>query len=97
MLRAGGFKDLPPGDVATLVYWKLTGGRKPGEERVIAVSEAEIEDQVERLAALISHYSDPASPYRARPRPAHALRYNDYAHLARIREWAGDEEEGWSP
>ncbi|MGH6989239.1 MAG: hypothetical protein ACREE3_05035, partial [Stellaceae bacterium] len=40
------------------------------------------------LAQLIALYDDPATPYLAVPRAEFAPRYNDYAHLARIKEWA---------
>ncbi|MCH7592755.1 MAG: hypothetical protein IH989_08260 [Planctomycetes bacterium] len=33
-------------------------------------------------------YDDPATPYRARPRPAAAPRFSDYEHLARVKEWS---------
>jgi len=40
---------------------------------------------------LIARFDDPQTPYLARPRPEYALRYNDYAHLARIKEWAAED------
>lgn len=98
MLRAGGFEGLEPGgEVAALVYWQLSGLRKAGTEISIELSAAEIDEQLAGLTGLIAHFLDPKEPFRAYPRPTHALRYNDYGHLARIKEWAGDVEEAWTP
>jgi len=36
---------------------------------------------------LIQKYNNPDFPYRAMPVPAYSGRYNDYAHLARVKEW----------
>ena len=44
----------------------------------------------ERLKAMIAAFDDPDTPYAAIPRPGHAPRFNDYAHLARLREWGGE-------
>ena len=38
------------------------------------------------LEALIARFDDPATPYRARPRPDKAPRYSDYEHLARVKQ-----------
>ena len=40
------------------------------------------------LERLIAAFDDPATPYYAMPDPENPLAFNDYAHLARIREWA---------
>jgi len=46
------------------------------------ITEAEI-----GVSSLISLFNDSKTPYLARPRPNVAMVYNDYAHLARIKEW----------
>ncbi|MCY4396734.1 MAG: double-strand break repair protein AddB [Rhodospirillaceae bacterium] len=91
ILQRGGFEGLPAVDeVAALTYWQLSGGRKPLEIRdagkkpaagLIAAADA-------GLARLVAAYDDPGRAYAARPASAWALAYNDYEHLARIREWA---------
>jgi ATP-dependent helicase/nuclease subunit B len=50
---------------------------------------------VQRLAALIAQFDDEATPYRALRRSDFAplYKYDDYAHLARVAEWAVAEEE----
>jgi ATP-dependent helicase/nuclease subunit B len=45
------------------------------------------------VKTLVERFDDPATPYHARPWPEHGLRYNDYAHLARIKEWSAVEDE----
>ena len=97
MLEAGAFEGLPAGETQELVYWRLTGASDPGEERTIPIEPGEPAEALAALAKLVARYRDPAMPFRARPRPALSLRYNDYAHLARIKEWAGDDEEEWRP
>jgi ATP-dependent helicase/nuclease subunit B len=102
---AGGFRDVPASSVAELRYWRLSGGDPAGEE--IPLDGATLDrgktalpppDELakEALAGvrlLVERFDDAATPYHARPWPDHALRYNDYAHLARIKEWSATEDE----
>ena len=92
MLRRGGFADVPEtADAAELTYWQLSGGRTPLETRPAAGKTPAarlIEDAEAGLARLVAAFDDPARAYAARPASAWALAYNDYEHLARIREWA---------
>lgn len=95
---AGGFRDLPPHPVSQLRYWRLTGGEPPGEDVGLdgtvgdpAVLAAEA---LAGVRELIARFDDPATPYHARPWPDYALRYNDYAHLARLKEWSAVEDDG---
>lgn len=41
-----------------------------------------------RLKNLLSRYADPKTAYRSVPRPKWRLRYGQYDHLARIKEWS---------
>lgn len=93
MLRRGGFADLPEAaDVAELTYWQVSGGRSPLDVRPAAGREAPAADLIDAaetgLARLVAAFDDPDRAYAARPASAWALAYNDYEHLARIREWA---------
>ncbi|MFQ5954287.1 MAG: PD-(D/E)XK nuclease family protein, partial [Kiloniellales bacterium] len=93
--RAGGFHGLPAGDVAALAFWRLSGGDPPGEERPLQQDVAELaEAALAGLKALITAFDDPATPYRATPDSARAPSFNDYAHLARTREWSAHGGEG---
>ena len=86
---SGGFKDLPPGLVSTLSYWRVSGGREAGEIRDIKSDGSELGRMAEQgLLQLIAQFDDLETPYRSRPRPAIAPRFSDYEHLARIKEWS---------
>jgi ATP-dependent helicase/nuclease subunit B len=100
MASAGAFTGISPGsETAALLYWHLTGGHKPGEEKPIRPRPPETTDDlitaaVDRLEALIDAYDDPQQCYLSQPRPGLAPRYTDYAQLARVAEWAGVEDDG---
>jgi ATP-dependent helicase/nuclease subunit B len=101
----GGFRDVPAAAVSQLRHWRLSGGNPPGEECPIdgakldrgrtTVPEPMIlaEQAMVGVKTLVERFDDPATPYHARPWPEHGLRYNDYAHLARIKEWSAVEDE----
>jgi len=90
--RAGGFPDIPAcTSIAAIEYWHLTGGgRTGGTCKVAAKVPADnlAQDAAGALARLVAAFDDPATAYEALPRPHLAPRYSDYAHLARVREWA---------
>ncbi len=96
MAERGAFAELD-GTVAALEFWRLSGGDPPGEIRPLARTAAQLRMLIDAalpgLRSLIAKYDDPATPYAAVPRREFAPRYNDYAHLARVKEWAapGDE------
>src|SRR5213078_4850694 len=101
--EAGRFDNVPAGSVSQLRYWRLSGGDPAGEviniDGGVIGREKKPVPPVADLAAqalaglhrLIERFDDPATPYYARPVPDQALRYNDYAHLARIKEWSAED------
>ena len=100
--RAGGFPGIAAGTpIAELCYWHLKGGDDGGNRCSVSgsgrkSSAAALAEAAElSLAQLVATFDDPATPYASQPRPHLAPRYSDYAHLARVREWAieSDEEE----
>jgi ATP-dependent helicase/nuclease subunit B len=93
MALAGGFPGLAAPRIEGLSHWRLSGGDPPGEVKKINDPAAHIAAARDGIAHLIATFDDPATPYQARPHPAQALRFNDYAHLARIKEWASEEHE----
>jgi ATP-dependent helicase/nuclease subunit B len=91
MLIAGGFEGVPALEVEELLYVKLSGGAKPGEDRKLdGVIPAEA---LAKLAALVARFDDAATPYPSRLRPYRPDSVGDYDHLARVREWSSS---GWS-
>ncbi|BBK45033.1 double-strand break repair protein AddB [Allostella vacuolata] len=99
MAAAGAFPGIPQGPVASLAYWRLSGAAPAGEVSEIARSREQVEalvaDARDGLAALIARFDQAETPYLAQPRPEWAPRFSDYAHLARVGEWAdGAAEDG---
>ncbi len=95
ILAAGGFKTIPAGDVAALSFWHLHGRAEGGNERIIKASASALAaDAHQGLSELVAKFDDPTTPYEARPNPAHAPKYSDYEHLARVKEWSAAEDEG---
>jgi ATP-dependent helicase/nuclease subunit B len=89
MAMEGVFPDLPAAAVIELAYWRLSGGDPPGEVKspkldIGVVAPAALDG----LRKLVEMFDDPDRPYTALPRPARGPRFNDYAHLARVAEWA---------
>ena len=89
LAECGGFDGLGPSKVADLAFWRLSGGEPAGEEKPVKGDASDLARQAHGgLEALIWAFDDPETPYRARPRPRHAPRFDDYAHLARVQEWS---------
>jgi len=91
MLQRGGFEGIGTDTaVAALTYWQVSGGKTPLVIRGAgSLSAADlIEGAAAGLEKLIRTYDNPDQPYVARPASDYALAFNDYEHLARIREWA---------
>ena len=93
--RAGGFEGMAAAPSVALAYWKLSGGDPAGEETWPKVDdEALAEEALGGLRHMIARFDDPATAYHAIPDPAWAPRFNDYAHLARVKEWSDQGGEG---
>jgi len=88
---SGGFPGVDAASVASLLYWKLSGGYPAGEEKPAAKDAKEVAELAEQalagLTRLIARFDDPKTPYRSHPLPERAPRYSDYTHLARVKEW----------
>ena len=95
MAVQGAFEGVEPAEVAELIYLRLTGGREPGEGRKLDKEIAEIAaDAFEGLVRRIVAFDDADTPYLSRPCPMFVGRYNDYDHLARVKEWVTGEGDG---
>ncbi len=97
MALHGAFGPELQAQASEIVYWKLSGGATPGEERRPLEGDA-LQALVERswhaLAALVAAYDQPDQPYLSHPRPDWAPAYPDYAQLARVAEWSAAREDG---
>jgi ATP-dependent helicase/nuclease subunit B len=87
--------------VTALRYIKASGGEPAGEERTVEVADiGDLADTaLERLGQLIALFDDERTPYKALRRSdfAQLYKFDDYAHLARVAEWAVAEEEDVLP
>lgn len=71
------------GAVSQMEYWKLSGDEGKCE---ITLVEIDVQETRERLENLIRKFDDPAMSYSAQT-DGSLLRYNDYEHLTRRKEW----------
>jgi ATP-dependent helicase/nuclease subunit B len=99
---AGGFADLGPRPVRSMVYIQASGRQDGGEERPATNAAADIlaAKALEDLERLVAHFADPETAYEVKRRSAPAFvnvyRYDEYEHLARVAEWLTQEaEEDW--
>ena len=91
IIEAGGFDGAGRAAPGELVYVRVTGGRKPGEELIRAAGGESLElgrSALEGLKRRIGRFASPDTPYIswAAPQFMHA-RGGDYDHLARVWEW----------
>ena len=100
IIEAGGFDGAGRAAPGELVYVRVTGGRKPGEELIRAAAGESLElgrRALQGLERRIARFASPDTPYIswAAPQFMHA-RGGDYDHLARVWEWhvIGEGEEG---
>jgi ATP-dependent helicase/nuclease subunit B len=94
----GGFPGLDKCAVNKLRYIHVTGRGEGGEERDAAKKNPETlaSDARAKLIGLIARYADPDMPYEVKRRSGpfrHAYKYDQYEHLARIKEWLTQEAE----
>jgi ATP-dependent helicase/nuclease subunit B len=100
IIAAGGFACVGPATPGELVYVRLRGTRKPGEERFPAEAHEGADVAAEALAGLkrrVAAFDAEASAYVSWALPKYRGRHGgDYDHLARFWEWCviGDPEEG---
>ncbi len=97
MAQAGAFSGLGKPSVEDLRYIHATGRHEGGSED--AAADSAPGDLAERalgsLIRLIQRYDLATTPYEAkrRPGPGFVYRYDDYEHLARVKEWLTQEGE----
>jgi ATP-dependent helicase/nuclease subunit B len=94
---AGGFPGLPSSlPVTALRYIRASGAEPPGEERTVNASDVAVLAHQTRagLERFIAEFDKPETPYKALRRSRFTYDYDDYAHLARVAEWAAPSEDG---
>ena len=99
ILEAGGYPTISAdAKAAALVYWKLSGGEKPGVEKKLDATTDDGTPYADlartRITALAERMLLGDAPFESRPHPARGTPGDDYDHLARVAEWAsGDGDE----
>ena len=85
---------MPAGSVVALAHWRLTGGDPAGEIKPVQIDPDEAAAAARAgLERLIAAFDDPDTPYHACPDFPNRPRFNDYAHLERLAEWADADKE----
>ncbi|MBR4932621.1 MAG: hypothetical protein IKZ02_06305 [Alphaproteobacteria bacterium] len=81
-----------------LTFWKLDGKKNGGTIQQIGngrdkipVSEI-INNSFDGIKNLLNAYNNDTMPYEAYPKPK-MVKYDDYAHLARVKEWLSEDDE----
>jgi ATP-dependent helicase/nuclease subunit B len=91
ILARGGFAETGPvtigPDKDSLIYWKVTGGTPPAEQKSVGAADL-VADVAAMLTGLIAYYDDPAHGYRPRVALAQERYGSDYDHLSRFGEWS---------
>jgi ATP-dependent helicase/nuclease subunit B len=95
MAERGAFADIDAGaKVAAGVYVKLMGA-DGGKDSALDFKERSFSEVAsEHFAQLVNYLSsfrNEETGYPSRPYPQYASRYNDYDHLARVKEWSAGE------
>lgn len=86
--RMGGFTELSAQEVAKLIYWQLAKKATVIEENM----EELLDNNLLRIAELVHLFDFETTPYLCQPNPKKIPEYSDYEHLARVREWAVQED-----
>lgn len=98
MVESGNFTGIAPGGmVSDLSYWQLKGGEDVAKissfnltsRAKVDVSEV-IKASSDGLVRLVTTFDLPQTPYLNNPRPDN-LGFGEYDHLARTREWQGND------
>ncbi len=102
LLASGGFENvrIPKAADINFSYWKISGKEQAGAvttlpgQRSKKTSEELINEAKQGVVGLVQLFDRQETPYECNPVAAKAPRYDDYAHLARAKEWAQATNEG---
>ncbi|MGV8948393.1 MAG: PD-(D/E)XK nuclease family protein [Candidatus Paracaedibacter sp.] len=87
ILSIGGFTDLPQKRVEKLCYWNVTGGTPAGEIVSFENPDDLLATAERGVRKLFEAFLGRETPFYACPDPLVEHKYNDYAHLERLKEW----------
>jgi ATP-dependent helicase/nuclease subunit B len=98
MVEAGAFGADLTGRAVDLTYWQISGGYLPGRVRPLFKGDAGRVAEAaamaaEKLRGLVALFDSPGRAYLSQPHPGSAPRFTDYAHLARVPEWAAIDDD----
>ncbi|MBS0272266.1 MAG: PD-(D/E)XK nuclease family protein [Proteobacteria bacterium] len=83
-----GFEGITSTELESLQFWQLKGDRKGGQIKTLSGDPHETSlKALLGLERIIHLFENEQTPYPANPLPIKGLKYNDYAHLARLQEW----------
>jgi ATP-dependent helicase/nuclease subunit B len=83
-----GFEGITSTGLESLQFWWVKGDASGGVIKPLSGNPHDLSQKaLEGLERMILLYDEETTPYPARPLPTKALKYNDYAHLARLEEW----------
>jgi ATP-dependent helicase/nuclease subunit B len=98
MAAEGAFGPDLAGGAVDLTYWQISGGFVPGKiHRLFAKHPEKVGESAavaaEKLHGLVASFDAPGRAYLSQPHPGSAPRFTDYAHLARVPEWAAVDDD----
>lgn len=90
ILQDGEFENHKSISSSVLAYWIINGSKEGG--KIVELNSPEnvaaaIENAKQGLIDLIIAFDEEEKPYMSLPRLHKAPKYNDYEHLARVKEW----------
>ena len=92
---ADGFAGMKAIPIAGLRYISAAGGEPAGVETNVKGDLAAIAAEAKAgLEQLIAQFSKQDTPYRALRRAGFSYEFDDFAHLARVDEWSGGDDDG---
>ena len=86
ILAKGGFENLPAKECAELQYYHLTGGNTLGKAHSFPANTL-IVDAERGFLKLLNDFDNPEMPYLYAPDYGAEPIFDDYGHLARVKEW----------
>ncbi|MBX9786328.1 MAG: double-strand break repair protein AddB [Alphaproteobacteria bacterium] len=83
-----GFEGISSTQIESLQFWILKGDANGETIKTLPGDPHELSSKaLEGLEKMVRLFENETTPYPARPLPEKGLKYNDYAHLARLEEW----------